>query len=174
MRDSHHSNPACIFRLPNQIDSSTRCKRSKIRHLPFTKSLRFALGIGIIGILSACQTGSPSKALSLNSKQDATAIMVIIANAAQTCWFKSKDIAFRSYRLANEVNSPAGRPRILLVPKSDPSALPLLVIQAEKKGDTATGNFTEIQTFGPILSTSSGSRITNDVKRWSSGNEECR
>ncbi|MEM7462057.1 MAG: hypothetical protein AAF362_05200 [Pseudomonadota bacterium] len=128
----------------------------------------------IIGALSACQTGSPSDALTLKSKQDATAVMVKIAKAAQACWFKSSEIAFRSYRLANEVNSPAGRPRILLVPKSDPSALPLLVVQAEQKGDTATGKFTEIQAFGPILSTSSGSRITNDVKRWSGGNNNCR
>lgn len=100
--------------------------------------------------------------------------MVKIAKAAQTCWFKSKDVAFRNYRLANEVNSPAGRPRILLVPKSDPSALPKLVVQAEKKGDTTSGNFTDIQAYGPILSTSSGSRITNDVKRWATGNGECK
>lgn len=130
--------------------------------------------IGIVSSVSACQTGSPSDALTLKSKQEPTAIMVKIAKAAQTCWFKSKDVAFRNYRLANEVNSPAGRPRILLVPKSDPSALPKLVVQAEKKGDTTSGNFTDIQAYGPILSTSSGSRITNDVKRWATGNGECK
>ena len=123
--------------------------------------------------LAACQLG-PSQALSLKSNDDATQIMVAIASAAQTCWFKSKDIAFSGYRLANEVNSPAGRPRVLLVPKRDPAALPLLVIQAERRGDTASGTYTDIQTFGPILSSSQGKRITDDVKRWSSGNKDCK
>lgn len=127
----------------------------------------------MLSSLAACQLG-PSQALSLKSNDDATQIMVAIATAAQTCWFKSRDIAFSGYRLANEVNSPAGRPRVLLVPKRDPSALPLLVIQAERRGDTASGTYTDIQTFGPILSSSHGKRITDDVKRWSNGNRDCK
>lgn len=163
-----------IRRLLKRIDSSTGCLYLVIQKLKNSRKLHIILAIGFLSSLSACQTGSPSEALSIKSKQDATAVMVKIAKAAQTCWFKSKDVAFRKYRLANEVNSPAGRPRILLVPKSDPAALPLLVVQAQQKGDTSSGKFTDVQAYGPILSTSSGSRITSDVKRWTTGDGECK
>jgi hypothetical protein len=135
---------------------------------------RSGMLLSMASFLAACQLGAPSEALSLKSNDDATQIIVAIATAAQICWFKSKDIAFSGYRLANEVNSHAGRPRVLLVPKRDPGALPLLVIQAERRGDAASGTYTDIQTFGPILSSSHGKRITDDVKRWSDGNRDCK
>ena len=125
-------------------------------------------------LIAGCQTGIPSDALSMRSDTAPTDVMLSIAKAAQTCWFKSGDRAFGGYRLANEVNSPAGRPRILLVPKSDPSALPLLVVQAETRGSTATGNYTDIQAYGPILATGNGKRITDDVKRWADGDDACQ
>ncbi|MFZ1816151.1 MAG: hypothetical protein WBO55_13385 [Rhizobiaceae bacterium] len=130
------------------------------------------LTTAIVG-LTACQTGKPADPLSISSSTDPVEQMVFIAKAAQKCWFQSKDRAFTGYRMANEVNSPAGRPRILLVPKRDPGALPLLVVQAETKGDAASGRFTNIQTFGPILSTSNGERIANDVRRWGNGDAAC-
>lgn len=123
--------------------------------------------------LAACQLGSPARVLSLRSDTDATQMMVAIARAAQTCWFRSEDDAFGSYSMADEVNSPAGRPRLLLVPKSDPSALPVLVIQAEHKGDARSGRYTDVQTYGPILESSSGERITADVTRWAGGDDSC-
>ncbi|MEZ5790354.1 MAG: hypothetical protein R3D34_06075 [Nitratireductor sp.] len=137
-------------------------------------TIRQSLALFLIAGLAACQApGKPSDALSLNSSGDPTDTIVVVAQAAQKCWFKSKDKTFTPYRLANEVNAPAGRPRFLLVPRRDPGGLPLLVVQAENKGDTATGKFTHIQTFGPLLSTPAGQRITNDIKRWSSGNTAC-
>ena len=126
-------------------------------------------------LLSACQSGgSPSQSLSVNSKKPPVDAMVSIAQAAQKCWFKSKDAAFRDLRMSNEINSPAGRPRFLLVKKVDPNGLPLLVVQAEQRGDGASGTFTNIQTFGPMLQTSSGKRITDDVRRWSTGSKTCQ
>ncbi len=130
---------------------------------------------GIIPLLvvSACQTGAPSEALNYRSNQAPVTLIVAVAKTAQKCWFKSGDTAFKSFRLANEVNSHSGRPRILLVPKSNPGGLPSLVIQAEKKGTSTSGTFTSMQTFGPLLATPNGKRITDDVKRWSSGNKNC-
>ncbi|MEM9278269.1 MAG: hypothetical protein AAGA76_06825 [Pseudomonadota bacterium] len=125
-------------------------------------------------ILASCQNGTPSENLSINTKQVPVQAMVSIARAAQKCWFKSKDPAFRDFRLSDEVNSPAGRPRFLLVKRIDPNGLPQLVVQAEQKGDTTTGKFTNIQTFGPLLQTGNGKRITDDVRRWSKGNAECK
>jgi hypothetical protein len=123
--------------------------------------------------LAACQAGSPSDALSLKTNTGATETVVAIAQAAQTCWFKSKDRAFAGFRLANEVNSPSGRPRFLLVPKNNPGGLPLLVVQAEKKGSATTGTYTAVQAFGPLLDTPNGSRINADVQRWATGNSAC-
>ena len=138
--------------------------------------MRTLSGLGMLGIglaLSACQSGEPSQGLSINSKQKPTEAVAAIARVAQKCWFVSKDSTFRDFRMSNEVNSYAGRPRFLLVKRSDPNGLPLLVVQAEKKGDTASGTFTNIQTYGPLLQTSSGKRITDDVRRWSSGSSSC-
>jgi hypothetical protein len=137
------------------------------------RDVRPALSICVLLPLGACQLGAPSEALNLRSNTDATPIMVSIAGAAQNCWFASRDRAFLNYRLAEEVNSHAGRPRILLVPKADPSGLPHLVIQAERRGDAATGKYTDVQTYGPMLSTASGKRITEDVARWADGNTSC-
>jgi len=125
-------------------------------------------------LLSGCQTGSPSENLSIRTSQAAVPTMVAVAQAAQKCWFKSKDPAFRDFRMSNEVNSPAGRPRFLLVKRIDPNGLPVLVVQAEQKGDTASGNYTNVQTFGSLLQTGNGKRITDDVRRWSMGSKSCK
>ena len=135
----------------------------------FAASLTLTLATGA---LSACQMGA-SDALSLKARDDPTALMVAIGRAAQECWFKSKDPAFTGYRMADETHSLSGRPRLLLVPRHDPGALPRLVIQAETKGSEATGTYTDVQTYGPALSTLAGARITADVKRWASGNHAC-
>ena len=129
--------------------------------------------VAVLIILSSCQTGAPSGELSINTKEAPQAAVVKLAKIAQSCWFKSGDGAFASYRLASEVNSYAGRPRFLLVPKKNPSGLPSLVVQAESKGDSSSGKYTNIQTFGPMLSTNNGQRITDDIRRWSGGNTAC-
>lgn len=126
-------------------------------------------------LIAGCQNaGSPSDNLSINSKQNPVQAVASIARTAQKCWFKSGDSNFNGMRMSNEVNSFSGRPRFLLVKRSDPNGLPLLVVQAENKGDSASGTFTNIQTFGPLLQTSNGKRITDDVRHWSSGNTDCR
>jgi hypothetical protein len=120
-------------------------------------------------LLSGCQTGSPSRALNLKSTGEPVDIIVLIGRTAHACWFVSKDPGFGGFRLADEAHSPAGRPRLLLVPRRDPGGLPKLVIQAEK-----VDGVTDIQVYGPALSTNLGSRITGDVERWVSGNSNCR
>ncbi|MDJ0615014.1 MAG: hypothetical protein QNJ29_15200 [Rhizobiaceae bacterium] len=134
-----------------------------------------AAAIGSLALLAACQNaGAPSASLSINSKQKPVQAVASIARTAQKCWFKSGDKNFSGIRMSNEVNSFSGRPRFLLVKRSDPNGLPLLVVQAEQKGDATSGSFTNIQTFGPLLQTSNGKRITDDVKRWSRGSGECK
>ena len=135
---------------------------------------RTGLLIMLFAVLTACQTGSPAANQSLKTNKKPVDAVVTIARIAQNCWFKSKDPAFKNTRMSNEVNSPAGRPRILLVKKNDPNGLPLLVIQAEKRGDVASGIHTNIETFGPLLQSRNGKRIVDDVRRWSKGNKDCR
>ena len=125
--------------------------------------------------LGACQSkeGGPSSTLSLQSKQSPSDAVTHIARVAQKCWFQSKDAAFSGYRLAAEVNSYAGRPRFLLVPRKNPGGLPELVVQAEKRGDSASGSYTGVETYGPLLSGPHGKRITGDVERWANGSSDC-
>ena len=131
----------------------------------------FALATTIA--LAACQAKSPPVSNSLNTKQKPEIAVANLAKIAQRCWFKSGDKAFKPYRMANEVSSFAGQPRFLLVPRKNPGGLPLLVVQAELKGSTASGQFTNINAFGPLIQGSNGQRILSDVSRWNRGDTKC-
>jgi len=94
--------------------------------------------------------------------------MVKVATQAQLCWFKQNDPAFTKFSMATELNSHAGRPRVLIVPKSNPAGLPKLVIQAER-----IVGISGVSTFGPLLDTSDGARIQDSVSKWAAGNKSC-
>lgn len=122
-------------------------------------------------LLPSCQKApisGPTGALTLTVNKAATATIVSIAKTAQKCWFKTKDPTFANFRLAAEVNSYVGKPRFLLVPKSNPAGLPKLVVN----GETQNGK-TAVNAFGPLLSTKQGQRISNDIQRWAIGNANC-
>ncbi|MBB6259562.1 hypothetical protein FHS77_000070 [Paenochrobactrum gallinarii] len=89
-----------------------------------------------------------------------------MSQAATACWFKSKEKDFRVYKMAAELNSFSGRPRFLLVPVKNPTARPLLVVQAE-------GNPAKIEVFGPMMGQPVGSKIAHDVKLWAEGQKKC-
>ena len=138
--------------------------------LPVTKLLIIA---GVL-ILAACQSKtSPPVSTSMKTTNKPETAVASIAKIAQKCWFQSGDKAFKPYRMANEVSSFAGQPRILLVPRKNPGGLPVLVVQAEQKGSTASGKFTNINAFGPLLQTKAGQRALGDVNRWSRGDTQC-
>ncbi len=89
-----------------------------------------------------------------------------VALGANGCWFKAKDPAFADYRLAPELNSFSGRPRILIVPRHSPESRPLLVVQAE-------GQPAQLQAFGPLMSGPTSARISTDIRRWAAGGAGC-
>lgn len=89
-----------------------------------------------------------------------------VALGANACWFKSGDAAFRAYKLAPELNSFSGRPRILVVPAHSPEGRPLLVVEAE-------GNPARVSAYGPLMNDASARRIAADVNRWASGARGC-
>ena len=130
------------------------------------RSSRSAAAMPVLaGLLAACQTSGPGD-LTVKSSDPALPAMERIAVAASTCWFKSGDRGFRGYRLAPELNSFSGRPRILIVPANRPQDRPLAVVEGQ--GSPAT-----ISAYGPLMSDPVGNRIAADVRRWSGGNKSC-
>ena len=115
-----------------------------------------------VAALVGCQTKPPAP----KANGGALPTMERVALGANSCWFKSGDPAFKAYRLAPELNSFSGRPRILVVHRNAPESRPLLVVQAE-------GNPARLDAFGPLMSEAVGTRIATDVKRWAGGGTGC-
>jgi hypothetical protein len=122
-----------------------------------------ALGMLTLALVS-CQS-RPSAPVGAN--RSALSTMERVALAANQCWFKSKDPAFAEYKLAPELNSFSGRPRILLVKAHSPEARPLAVIQAE-------GNPARLEAFGPLMGSALAPRIQTDIHRWANGGRGCQ
>lgn len=120
---------------------------------------------GVALVISGCQSRRAPAPVAPG--RAALPTMERVALGANACWFKSGDAAFRPYKLAPELNSFSGRPRILVVPAHSPEARPLLVVEAE-------GNPARVATYGPLLTDASGGRITADVNRWVAGGSGCR
>lgn len=116
--------------------------------------------------LAGCQSKQPETVLAPPGKSAALRKMEKVAIAAHSCWFASKDPAFRAYRMSNELTSFSGRPRFLLVPAKSIEARPLLVVQAE-------GSAAKMEVFGPLLDGDLGPRISADVSRWAAGDPSC-
>ncbi len=115
----------------------------------------------LAALLAACQSKPVAQ-----SGPSALDTMEKVAVAANRCWFKSGDPAFKSYDLAPELTSFSGRPRILLTRKGSSDIRPLLVVQAE-------GKPARLDAFGPLMNEQLGTRIGTDVKRWAAGNSNC-
>jgi len=131
--------------------------------MPFFPRPSAILSLAFAGsLLSACQSGREASA----PNRAALPTMERVALAANTCWFKSQDAAFKPYRLAPELNSFSGRPRILAVPRNSPESRPVLVVQAE-------GNPARLDAFGPLMNGGEGERIRRDVLRWAGGGSNC-
>ncbi|MDM9623557.1 hypothetical protein [Rhizobium sp. S96] len=113
-------------------------------------------------LVASCQ----SKPTPTGPDRSALSTMERVALGANACWFKSADPAFAAYKLAPELNSFSGRPRILVVHKGSPESRPLLVVQAE-------GNPSKLDAFGPMMDSPTGPRIVHDVTRWASGGKAC-
>ncbi len=135
-----------------------------MRAAAFIRFMATAGSVALLGLVAGCQTAAPP-APARNTA--ALPTMERVALGANACWFKSGDEAFKAYRLAPELNSFSGRPRILIVKRNSPESRPLAVVQAE-------GHPARLQAFGPLFSESVGARMTTDIKRWAVGGEGCR
>lgn len=115
--------------------------------------------------LAACQSKT-SHSPAPSGKSASLRAMEQVAIAAHKCWIASKDPAFKSVQMANELNNFGGTPRFLLVPAKHYGGKPLLVVQA-------TGNSSRVDVFGPLMSEPIGKRIGSDIARWQAGGSDC-
>ncbi len=127
-----------------------------------------AAASGLVALmLAGCQSSTPGPgSIRVQASDRALPVMERVALSASRCWFKSGGNEFRAYRLAPELSSYTGRPRILLVPAGRPEDRPLAVIEAQ--GDPAT-----VQAYGPLLAAPLGNRIAADVRSWTAGSTNC-
>lgn len=122
------------------------------------------LALSTLALAAACSTAKdPVSALSVG----ALPVMERVALGANRCWFKSNDPMFTAYRLAPELNSFSGTPRILIVPRRSPESRPLLVVQA-------SGTPAKMSAFGPLMNDAATSaRVNKDVTFWARGGKGC-
>jgi hypothetical protein len=129
-------------------------------------SLAGATALAIAALaLAGCQSSSKGDSAG-SGKSASLRAMEQVAIAAHKCWIASKDPAFKSYQMANELNNFGGTPRFLLVPAKHYGGKPLLVVQA-------TGSSSRVEVFGPLMSGPLGTRIGADISRWQGGNGDC-
>ncbi|MEL6967713.1 MAG: hypothetical protein AAGM04_10070 [Pseudomonadota bacterium] len=115
--------------------------------------------------VAGCQSAPPPVA---KQTQSPRSVMLNVGKQVQKCWFKGKDRAFRSYRMADELNSYTGRPRVLIVPKNNPGGLPKLVAEAERKGGTV-----RFSAYGPLIDGADGARFNAALESWARGSRAC-
>jgi hypothetical protein len=128
-----------------------------------TIRLSTAAGLGLLA-LAGCQSGGHGTATGENSA--AIALLQRVNTNAHTCWLKSKDKDFQGYSVIPELDTQAGKPRILVVDKKAAQGLPKLVIEADGKPVKAAA-------YGPLLNEPAGGRIGADLKRWTGGSNSC-
>jgi hypothetical protein len=136
---------------------------------PVPSAVRITLLLGLLG-LAACQ--SQPKATrdyaEFRSDEQPVAVAMRIADNVRACWFAGGRPAFAQYSYAPELTSYSNRPRVLVVPKSDPGGLPKLVIEASKARDG-----TSVKLFGPLMASPESAAISRDVARWVNGATGC-
>jgi hypothetical protein len=121
---------------------------------------KLTLALAALLALAACQT-KPNRPAVPSPSAGAVATLQRVNASAYECW--GKDKAFKAYGIIPELDT-TGTPRILVIPKGKPQALPKLVI-------TATGK--SVQTFGPLAASPLAPRINADVARWAAGGAGC-
>ncbi len=118
----------------------------------------------ILALLAACQKTDGLAPLNVRDNSAAVAVLQKVNASAQNCWRKDKD--FKSLRIIPELDTMAGKPRILIVEAKAAQGLPKLVIEAD-------GKPAKIASYGPMADGPLSARINADVARWAGGNSAC-
>ena len=126
------------------------------------------LGAAAALLLAACQSRGPVDYSEFRSSDEPSATAVRIAEQVGACWFGGDRPAFAEYSYAPELNSFSDRPRVLIVPKSDPTGLPRLVVEASPSEGGSS-----VKLFGPLMASAEAPAISRDVGRWAGGATGC-
>lgn len=96
-------------------------------------------------------------------------LATLLSGQIRNCWYGSGSTGFSAYAAESDINPQFNRARILLLPKEDLEAKPLLVIEAVNK----TSRRATVSAYGPLMQGAQGERITADLERWTSGSQAC-
>ena len=110
--------------------------------------------------LSACAP-SIGPATGVGSNSLAVSTLQKVNSQAHACWLK--DSAFADYGIVPELDT-TSTPRLLIIPRGKPQALPQAVIVA------SAGN---AQFYGPLSTSPLAGRINGDISRWATGATGC-
>lgn len=110
--------------------------------------------------LSACAP-STGPATGVGSNSLAVSTLQKVNSQAHACWLK--DSAFADYGIVPELDT-TSTPRLLIIPRGKPQALPQAVIVA------SAGN---AQFYGPLSTSPLAGRINGDISRWATGATGC-
>lgn len=112
--------------------------------------------------LASCNTSPKPSGEMSSAHSQAVALLQDVNSSAHDCWLKDAD--FAAYGIVPELDT-SGTPRLLLVPRGKPQALPNLVIAASGRS---------VQTYGPLAQSPLAPRINADVLRWAGGSKDCK
>jgi len=121
------------------------------------------LAICLAGLITAPWTSAGAQ-----PSQAAYALSTRLTAAMEQCWFGPNATDFAGYVYSSEPNA-AGGPRILIVPKDAPTALPVLVIEI-----TMPGGNPHLNVYGPLAGGAQAPRIAADLRRWMGGSTRCQ
>lgn len=131
----------------------------------FTRTFTTALALAATFAAAGCATDEPlggPLVAEVAAPTPRAALQRIAAGAAR-CW---TDGALADYAVVPELDTTAGRPRILLIEKGEPGSLPALVIEARPDPVRLTS-------FGPLAQSPTSNRVNADIIRWSTGGSSC-
>jgi hypothetical protein len=111
-------------------------------------------------VLAGCNEKSSAPSSGALHAQAVSTLQKVNTQAHQ-CWLK--DEAFKAYGIVPELDT-SGTPRLLVIPRGKPQALPQLVIAAMGPS---------VSLYGPLTESPLSPRIKADVGRWSKGASGC-
>lgn len=96
-------------------------------------------------------------------------LATLMSEQIRKCWYGAGASGFSDYAAESDVNPVFNRARILLVPKNDLEAKPLLIVEATNKNTSQA----TVSAYGPLMQGAQAARINADLKRWTSGSQAC-
>lgn len=127
------------------------------RRAPATNRLLAMAAVGFVA--AACS--ATERPVQPTGRGVSVSTLQRINTQAHRCWLTDAD--FKAYGIVPELNT-TGTPRLLVIPRGKPQALPQLVV-------TASGSSTQV--YGPLAASPLSPRIEKDVARWATGATSC-